>query len=366
MTALLLIHIPIIAALIWSAWRTYRRGGRMDAAIIVACGTIVTINAVVRHFEMGGCELPCGIVIIQQILSSLIVPFVYLFFCMQVNVKLMNAYSIALFSVISLLLFPNINVITATTPLSLPSHYLDDTTLLHELTASKSLNIITDSTILQYTIADLIITIQAMITTIRIAPLFHKLRAYGLQPSRDVKVFTAWWCLAAVFIVFSSVNSDTNHTDPIINIICHVTFMIVMVGIFFLLGRGINFNPVPVKHNDTDAFAEKSKEMARQLMTMIAEQRIHLQSGYSVDTAIDALRTNRTYFYRMLHEEFGSTFSELMNRERIKHIKVLLTTSNDSISSIADSCGFKNTSYMIKIFKQLEGCTPSEWKKQHA
>lgn len=362
MNALLLIHIPCIIALAWATWRTHKRGSDQDSFIIAVCGSIVIVNAIIRHFVFVGYEPSSSLIIIQQLLSSLIVPFAYMYFAMQVNVKLVNATSILLFAPIALLALPNISIVTATSSSIFRSC---DTTLLRELTTTESLNIVTDDYIMQYTIADLVITIQAIVTTIRIVPLFRKLSTYGLRPSNDVKIFTAWWCMAALFVVFASANSDANHSSRSTNIICHIAFMVIMVGIFFLLGRGINFHPVTAGGEWTDAFADKSKDMAQQLMKMIHEKHIHLQNGYSVDTAINELGTNRTYFYRMLHEEFGCTFSELINRERIKEIKLQLPCSEESLSAISSRCGFKNTSYMIKVFKQLEGVTPNEWKKFH-
>lgn len=400
MNALLLTHIPIILALAWCIYRTNNRGGRQDAAIIAACGSIILVNAIIRHFVFEGYEPQSCVIITQQLLASLIIPLAYLFFAMQANTNLINSCSITLFSLIALLLFPNINIVTATDPTTLPldailpdpsqsaSVGLPDgpasevssgfpagiswqgsASLLREMTTCKTLNIIADTTIYQYTIADLIISLQAIVTMARVAPLLRRLRNNGMQISHDVKVFTAWWGAAAAFVVFASIFSDTNHTNDAINTICNIVFTIIMAGIFYLLGRGINFQPEVIEKETTvpeasaSLFTAKSKEMAQQLVALINDKRIHIKQNYTVDNAIDELRTNRTYFYRMLKEEFGCTFSELMNRERVKEIQHLLTTTDESISSISSRCGFKNTSYMIKIFKQLEGVTPSEWKK---
>ena len=355
MNALLLVHIPTIIALAWATWRTANRGTRNDVAALATCGTIVIANSVMRHFSFEGYAMPDSVVIMQQILSALIIPLAYIFIAMQVNVKVASGTTTLLFSLIAFLLFPNISIITN-----------DHSTIdAGTLDGCRTFCIVADR-IYRYTISDMIMTLQAIITTVRIAPLFRKLRAYGLQPSRDVKVFTAWWTLTAAFVVFSSVNSDTTKVNPAINAFCHICFMVLVVGIFYLLGRGIDFQPKLIGNSHaSDTFTAKSKEMGQQLMTLVNEEHIHLQKGYMVDDAIDKLNTNRTYFYRMLREEFGCTFSELMNRERVKHIKHLLMSTDDSISTIADACGFKNTSYMIKVFKQLEGRTPSEWKKLH-
>lgn len=391
MNTLLLTHIPIVIALAWCVWRTYNRGGKQDASIIAACGSIVLVNAIIRNFVFEGYEPQNFVIFSQQFLASLIIPLAYLFFAMQVNMKLINSCSITLFSLIALLLFPNINIVTATDPSALPLDAIipsgtsttvpavspadlswqGSAALLREMTACKTLNIISNTSILQYTIADLIIALQAIVTMARVAPLYSKMRSYGMQTSRDVKIFTAWWGAAASFVVFSSATSDTNHTNTAINVACHIGFMIIMVGIFYLLGRGINFQPEEVIEDEaavpvesSTGFVAKSKEMAQQLIALINDKHIHMKQGYSVDDAIDELNTNRTYFYRMVKDEFGCTFTELMNRERIKEIKKLLIETDESVSAISSKCGFKNTSYMIKIFKQIEGVTPSEWKKQ--
>lgn len=357
MNALLLVHIPTILVIAWATWRTNIRGSKNDAAALAACGTIIVTNAVIRHFTFEGYTLPCSIIIVQQILASLIIPLAYLFIAMQTNSKLASGTTTLLFALIAFLLFPNISIITN-------GHSTIDAGALD---GCKSFYIVGEK-IYEYTIADMIVTLQAIVTTARIAPLFMKLRDYGLQPSRDVKIFTAWWALTVFFVVFSSFNSDTTDIDPTINVVCHVGLMVLLVGIFFLMGRGINIQPelMNSKNSDTqDSFAAKSKELREQLMSMMTERHIHLLQNYGPDDAIEDLKTNRSYFYRMVREEFGCTFSELMNRERVKVIKELLATTDDKVSDIGARCGFKNTSYMIRVFKDYEVYSPAEWRKRH-
>ncbi|MGH1886529.1 helix-turn-helix transcriptional regulator [Enterococcus avium] len=52
-----------------------------------------------------------------------------------------------------------------------------------------------------------------------------------------------------------------------------------------------------------------------------------------------------------------------MNQQRIEQAKVLLTQSNLSIKSISQNIGYSQTSYFCKIFKELVGMTPVNYRK---
>ncbi len=50
--------------------------------------------------------------------------------------------------------------------------------------------------------------------------------------------------------------------------------------------------------------------------------------------------------------------------KKITHAKELLRYSNSSIEEIARLCGMDDASYFNKVFKKMEGCTASEYRKQ--
>lgn len=51
-------------------------------------------------------------------------------------------------------------------------------------------------------------------------------------------------------------------------------------------------------------------------------------------------------------------------QKKITHAKELLRYSNSSIEEIARLCGMDDASYFNKVFKKMEGCTASEYRKQ--
>jgi len=72
---------------------------------------------------------------------------------------------------------------------------------------------------------------------------------------------------------------------------------------------------------------------------------------------------NYTYFSETFKEQTGVNFNDYLKRVRIENAKVLIEKGFYKVYEIAELSGFKDTKYFIKIFKEVVGCTPSEYKK---
>lgn len=75
------------------------------------------------------------------------------------------------------------------------------------------------------------------------------------------------------------------------------------------------------------------------------------------------LHLNPAYFSSLFHQQTGKTFSEHLRQVRIEQAKVLLTTTEHSIISIAVSVGFEDQAYFTKIFREYTGMTPTEYRQ---
>jgi AraC-like DNA-binding protein len=71
--------------------------------------------------------------------------------------------------------------------------------------------------------------------------------------------------------------------------------------------------------------------------------------------------TNRSLasFKRDFQRIYGEAPRRWINRERLAHAKVLVSNTNQTVSEIATECGFKSTSYFIRIFREAFGVTPA-------
>lgn len=65
---------------------------------------------------------------------------------------------------------------------------------------------------------------------------------------------------------------------------------------------------------------------------------------------------------RLFYETFGISPLNYITEQRIKRAKEIIEIEDLPISQVADLCGFENTSYFIKQFKNSTGTTPKEYR----
>lgn len=68
---------------------------------------------------------------------------------------------------------------------------------------------------------------------------------------------------------------------------------------------------------------------------------------------------------RCFHTIIGTTPIQYLRQYRIQRSAQLLAQGRDSVSEIAQKCGFQDVSYFTKTFRELRGCAPSEYRKDH-
>lgn len=72
---------------------------------------------------------------------------------------------------------------------------------------------------------------------------------------------------------------------------------------------------------------------------------------------------NEAAFCRYFKRRTEKTFSEFVNHVRITHATRLLQDKDWSIASICYECGYKNLSYFNRVFRDIMGNTPFEYRK---
>lgn len=90
----------------------------------------------------------------------------------------------------------------------------------------------------------------------------------------------------------------------------------------------------------------------------------NLDKEISLDKIASKLYLNPSYLSRLFKENVGKSYTKYVMEKRIEKAKYLLKEENYKIYEIGELVGYENTKYFNKIFKELVGITPKEYREK--
>lgn len=101
------------------------------------------------------------------------------------------------------------------------------------------------------------------------------------------------------------------------------------------------------------------------IQKIIAYIETDVSTDLSLKTFAKYLNVNASYLSTLFSKEVGIPLSEYVNKTRIFHSKKLLLGTDWPIKNIAEQCGFSDTHYFTRVFKNFEGTTPNAYRKSY-
>lgn len=90
------------------------------------------------------------------------------------------------------------------------------------------------------------------------------------------------------------------------------------------------------------------------------------RTRHDVKFYADKLCITPYYLSQITSRIFQVSPKELIDRQLMMEIKALLTTTNFTVTKIADRYCFESASYLGRYFRRYSGMTPLEYRKQQA
>ena len=87
-------------------------------------------------------------------------------------------------------------------------------------------------------------------------------------------------------------------------------------------------------------------------------------SEISLTTVAESAYIHPTHLSKLFSKQLKIRFRDYINQLRINEAKKLLLESSKLIADISSEVGFSDQSYFDKVFKQFEGLTPKQYRKQ--
>lgn len=88
----------------------------------------------------------------------------------------------------------------------------------------------------------------------------------------------------------------------------------------------------------------------------------HYAEPLTTDVLAEALHVGKTKLYDVCRRRFRTTPIQLVTLARIEAAQELLTTTRESVKSIAQTVGFTDQNYFAKVFRKEVGVSPSEYR----
>lgn len=111
---------------------------------------------------------------------------------------------------------------------------------------------------------------------------------------------------------------------------------------------------------------EQHNEAQRDSMTVMTALR-YIEDNYrmaSLTELAGELNLSVYHLSRLIKQNTGSTFKELLQRKRLNKAVQLLSETRLSISDIIAYVGYDNASYFFRIFKDKYGVSPREYRQR--
>lgn len=92
---------------------------------------------------------------------------------------------------------------------------------------------------------------------------------------------------------------------------------------------------------------------------------LNLSEPHTLKSLAALCHISSSYLSSLFKQETGSTLIDYINTQRVKRAAQQLTTTDRSISEVAEEMGILDVNYFAKIFKRTFGMTPTRYRREN-
>ncbi|MDR6159065.1 AraC-like DNA-binding protein [Chryseobacterium sp. SLBN-27] len=127
-------------------------------------------------------------------------------------------------------------------------------------------------------------------------------------------------------------------------------------------------NEKEISPNDIENNIENMEKLFSRIEDSMAEKMLFKDTKFNLAALSVALEVNSTYISKAIRYKGYSNFNTYLNTYRVNHVKRLLSEvdfQKATLMYIYTEAGFSNQPTFNRVFKQIEGITPSEYFEKH-
>ena len=147
----------------------------------------------------------------------------------------------------------------------------------------------------------------------------------------------------------------------------------------FILHKNSLFYLELLKITNTDELCLWSRDMLETFMNQIDHNkdqknlqaiqraaeyiRDNFRNKITIDDIARAVYLSPCYVSRIFKQGLGCTLMEYLTQVRVEEAKTMLKNPKYNVMQVAEESGFEDPAYFTRVFKKLEGITPSKFKQ---
>lgn len=109
---------------------------------------------------------------------------------------------------------------------------------------------------------------------------------------------------------------------------------------------------------DRQADAKKDTSIEK----VMEHLRLHYCEDITLNTVAEAVFLNPVYISRLIKEQTGRNYTDLVMEMRVERAVELLENSDLFVYEIAEKVGYNNLKYFYKVFRKVKGKSPSDYR----
>ena len=110
--------------------------------------------------------------------------------------------------------------------------------------------------------------------------------------------------------------------------------------------------------------ASHKKEIMGNVLHLLEQEKLYLNPELGLNDLAGKLDLNSGHVSQVINEMLGKNFNQLINEYRVAEVKRNILDDRRTLLGIAYDSGFNSKSAFNRLFKEVEGETPSAYKKK--
>ncbi|GAA4111437.1 hypothetical protein GCM10022393_09130 [Aquimarina addita] len=119
------------------------------------------------------------------------------------------------------------------------------------------------------------------------------------------------------------------------------------------------------RYQNSSLKEEQRQEFMEKILEIMATKRPYLDPKLTQNTLSEQLQISKHHFSEVININFGKNFYGFINLYRVEEAKKIINTDDKNLTmiAIAYNSGFNSKASFNRVFKEVTGITPSEYKK---